>query len=228
MINDLIKLANHLDKNGYKKEANYLDGIIESYANRLQRAERRSEINANAALCEQYEKTMKFFEEHIIPRVENNELQHGLWIEQEDLRYTPYETIPTLAYYGLDTPGITHDMHSDDDSPIHTEDAPTLRQIFSQLEYYTKEAGCNSLSTKLRNMWSVFSRVFKPSEFFEQPSETSSEGASEGEQELEEMREQERELEEMESPVEEMESPVNDLWSAATIHEPSIVRRGGW
>lgn len=32
MIDQLIKLSNHLDKNGYIKEANYLDGVIKKHA----------------------------------------------------------------------------------------------------------------------------------------------------------------------------------------------------
>tara|TARA_B100000131_G_scaffold293893_1_gene309562 strand:+ start:2232 stop:2708 length:477 start_codon:yes stop_codon:yes gene_type:complete len=32
MINNLIKLANHLDRKGYTKESNYLDGIISKLA----------------------------------------------------------------------------------------------------------------------------------------------------------------------------------------------------
>lgn len=56
MINELIKLSNHLDKNGYTKEANYLDAVIKKHAfprNPFER--RRGGSIANAAKRAQLE-----------------------------------------------------------------------------------------------------------------------------------------------------------------------------
>tara|TARA_B100000131_G_scaffold238833_1_gene231058 strand:- start:1615 stop:1926 length:312 start_codon:yes stop_codon:yes gene_type:complete len=51
MIKELIKLSNHLDSKGHRKEADYLDGVIKSTANRLSRKERR-EQRRNEGLAE--------------------------------------------------------------------------------------------------------------------------------------------------------------------------------
>jgi len=78
MLKDLVKLANHLDAKGLRKEADYLDGLLQKWAQEnpgsaFNAAQRQgAEADAEAArtkLTAEVQKTVDWFNNEVLPAV---------------------------------------------------------------------------------------------------------------------------------------------------------------